>query len=60
MVLTELEKKRLNKLQEAANRYHEAREAHSVAGVRLARVADKVFSDFEKFWTPIRKRESAP
>ena len=57
MNLTDFEKRRLKKLQDAANKYHEAREAHSIAGVRLAVMGNKVYADFEKFWMPIRKRE---
>lgn len=58
MNLTDLQKRRLKKLQDAANEYQEAREAHGIEGVRIARMGNKVYADFEKFWAPIRKRES--
>lgn len=58
MNLTDFERRRLKKLQDTANKYHEAREAHGVEGVRLARIANKLYGDFDKFWSPIRDRES--
>lgn len=58
--LTDFEKRRLKKMQEASNAYQEAREAHGIEGVRLARMGNKVYADFEKFWAPIRKRENEP
>lgn len=58
MKLTDLEKRRLKKLQDAANEYQVARAAVNIEGARVARMGNKVYADFEKFWAPIRKRES--
>lgn len=58
MEMTDLEKRRLKKLQDAANTYQEMREAHGMAGVRLNKMHEKVYGDFEKFWAAIRKRNS--
>lgn len=58
MKLTDLERKRLKKLQDAANEYQEARVAVNIEGHRVANMGTKVYADFEKFWAPIRARES--
>lgn len=58
MKLTDFEKRRLKKLQDASNEYQEAREAQAIEGSRVAKMGNKVYADFEKFWAPIRKRES--
>jgi hypothetical protein len=59
--LTDLERKRLNKLRKIADQYYEDYNAHMANGVRLARISSKLFGpqgDFERFWRPIRERES--
>ena len=57
MKLTDLEKRRLKKLQEQANEFHERHEALKVEMHRITKLQNKVYTDFEKFWAPIRKRE---
>lgn len=61
MNLTTAERKKLKTLRDEADQFYEDQNALKAEASRLNKIATKLFGPdgaFEKFWAPIRKRES--
>ena len=53
--MNDLDKRRLKKLQMKAEEYTQIRMAHSLEGVKIAKLGNKIYSDLESFWSKHRK-----
>lgn len=53
--MTELRKRQLKKLLDRQKKYMDQQEKHLIEGARLARISDKLSSEFARFWKMAEK-----